>query len=62
MSTCEIKWDVPKFDTKNVIPIMQHFLWFKENTILSSISIDNQSILCIISLDLEKDSVIVKYV
>lgn len=41
---------------------MQHFLWFKENTILSSISIDNQSILCIISLDLEKDHAIVKYV
>ncbi|XP_047349459.1 putative elongator complex protein 1 isoform X1 [Vespa velutina] len=60
ISMCEIKWDVPTFDTKNVIPIMRHFLWFKENTILSSISIDNQSILCIINVDLEKDEVTVK--
>ncbi|XP_046821517.1 elongator complex protein 1 isoform X2 [Vespa crabro] len=60
ISMCEIKWDVPTFDTKNVIPIMRHFLWFKENTILSSISIDNQSILCIINVDLEKDEATVK--
>ncbi|XP_035718153.1 putative elongator complex protein 1 isoform X1 [Vespa mandarinia] len=60
ISICKIKWDVPTFDTKNVIPIMRHFLWFKENTILSSISIDNQSILCIINVDLEKDEVTVK--
>ncbi|XP_043669587.1 elongator complex protein 1 isoform X1 [Vespula pensylvanica] len=60
ISTCEIKWDVPTFDSKNVIPIMQHFLWFKENIIFSSISIDNQSILCIINVDLEKNHVTVK--
>ncbi|XP_043500282.1 putative elongator complex protein 1 isoform X1 [Polistes fuscatus] len=60
ISTCEMNWDAPTFDTKNVIPIMQHFSWFKENTILSSISIDNQSILCVINLDLENNQVTVK--
>lgn len=60
ISTCEMNWDALTFDTKNVIPIMQHFSWFKENTILSSISIDNQSILCVINLDLENNQVTVK--
>ncbi|KAK2583885.1 hypothetical protein KPH14_001159 [Odynerus spinipes] len=60
IGTYEIKWDVPIFDTKNVIPIMQHFLWFQENIILSSISIDNQSIFCVITLNLNEGHVIVQ--
>ncbi|XP_015608261.1 putative elongator complex protein 1 [Cephus cinctus] len=51
VTTCDINWEVPKVAPQNMSFIMHHFLWFKKNKILCSVSLNTHSFLCILRVD-----------
>ncbi|OAD52932.1 Elongator complex protein 1 [Eufriesea mexicana] len=56
IGTYSIKWAVP-LEYKNFVYNMHHFLWLDETNISCSLSINNQSFFCILSLNAIEDQI-----
>ncbi|XP_033204247.2 elongator complex protein 1 [Bombus vancouverensis nearcticus] len=54
VGTYDIKWDI-LLEHKNFFYNMHHFLWLNENNVLCSLSINDQSFLCVLMLSAIED-------
>ncbi|CAL7938888.1 unnamed protein product [Xylocopa violacea] len=56
IGTYNIKWNV-SLEHEDSFYNMHHFLWLEENNVLFSLSMNNQSYLCVLTLDVVNDQI-----